>query len=203
MPASASVTAVTVGHRRSNRCLLTHVRLDPRADDGLDRIQGRRARDVEGVPILAAPREVPGDLGDEDRPEMLAAGGDDPDATRTGHPDVPALVALHPVGDAFLEQTRAHTLEEHTPVRDAPVRAHIPDLDVRTRCVVDVEERLIGREAEPVRHVELVLVDDELELVLPSTGRNPEDALPAELALPLDPEAGKAAVPGIGEVDRP
>ena len=60
-----------------------------------------------------------------------------------------------------------------------------------------------GREAQPVRHVELVLGDGEVELVLASAGRNSEDALPAEVARALDAEAGETPVPGIGEVDRP
>src|SRR5262245_41962667 len=183
--------------------LLTHVRLAPRSDSGLDRVERGRARDVERVPVLAAPREVPRVLGDENRSEMPALGGDDPDAARPGHPDAPALVALHPVGDALLDDAGADALEEHAAVRDVPVAVRIPDLDVRARRVDAVEQRIVGREAEPVRQDELVLVDDELELVLTASGGNPEDALPAELALPLDAETGEAAVPGIGEVDRP
>jgi hypothetical protein len=73
---------------------------------------------------------------------------------------------------------------------------------VGARRVVDVHERLVGREAESVRHVELVLRDGEVELVLTASRRDPEDALPAELPLALDPEAGKPAVPRVGEVDR-
>src|SRR6476620_7766196 len=54
--------------------LLTHVRLAPRTDRGSNGVHRGGARDVERVPVLAAPAEVPGVLGDEDRPEMLALG---------------------------------------------------------------------------------------------------------------------------------
>ena len=63
----------------------------------------------------------------------------------------------------------------------------VPNL-FRARRVVDVEERLAGREAEAVRHLVLVLADDELQLVLAAARRDHEDALPPELALALDPE---------------
>src|SRR4249919_1560865 len=44
--------------------LLTHVRLFAGPDDGAYRIQRGRARDVERVPVLAAPAEVAGVLRD-------------------------------------------------------------------------------------------------------------------------------------------
>src|SRR5262245_36584707 len=87
--------------------LLTHVRLAPRADDGPNRVQRGRARDEERVPVVATPRHVPGVLGDEDRPQVLALGRDHPHTAGPGHPDVPPLVALHPVRDAFLDDARA------------------------------------------------------------------------------------------------
>src|SRR5262249_20641925 len=147
--------------------------------------------------------EVADVLGNPDRAEVLARRRDHPDSTRPGHPDVPALVAFHPVGDPLFDHTAADALEEHPAVGERTVAFDIPDLDVRTRRVVDVEQRLVRREAEAVRHVELVLRDDELELVLPPTRGNAEHALPAELAVALDAEAGKAPVPRVGEVDRP
>src|SRR5216117_4107464 len=81
------------------RVLLAHVRLAARADDCPDRVERGRARDEERAPVLAAPAEVAGVLGHADHPEMLCHRGNDPDASWTGHPDVPALVALHAVGN--------------------------------------------------------------------------------------------------------
>ena len=134
---------------------------------------------------------------------MLALGGDHPDALRAGDPDVPSLVDLHPVRDALLDHAGADAVEEHPAVRERAVVVHVVDLDERPRRVVDVEERLVRGEAQPVRHLVLVLPDDELQLVLAAAGRDHEDALPAELPLALDPEAGEAPVPRVGEVDRP
>src|SRR3990172_3660540 len=68
------------------RYLLAHVWLVPRANLGGNRVQRRRARDVERMPVLAAPGEVAGVLGDADHAEMLAGGRDHPDPTRPGHP---------------------------------------------------------------------------------------------------------------------
>src|SRR4026207_1251992 len=66
--------------------LLTHVGLVSRPDDRPNGVQRCGARDVERVPVLAAPRHVPGVLGDEDRAEVLALGRDDPDPARAGDP---------------------------------------------------------------------------------------------------------------------
>src|SRR4051812_12844770 len=77
--------------------LLAHVRLAPRADLGLDRIQRRRARDEQGVPVGPTPREVARVLRDLDHAEVLAGRADHPDAAGAGDPDVALLVALHPV----------------------------------------------------------------------------------------------------------
>ena len=120
-----------------------------------------------------------------------------------GHPDVAELVDLHPVRDALLDHAGADALEEHAAVRERAVGVDVVDLDVGARGVVDVQQLLVGREAEPVRHLELVLGDGEVELVLAAARGDPEDALPAELARALDAEAGEAAVPRVGEVDRP
>ena len=69
---------------------------------------------------------------------------------------------------------------------------------MRARGVVDVEQLLAGREAEPVRLLEVV--DEELQVA--AAGRNPVDALEAELALALDAEDRHAPVPRVAEVDR-
>ena len=151
------------------------------------------------MPVLAAPRHVPGVLGDEDRAEVLARGRDDPDPARPGHPDVPALVALHPVRDALLDDAGTDAFEEHAAVRDRPVGRGVVDLDVRPWRVVDVEERLVRVEADAVRHLELVLLDDQLEVA--AARRDAVDALEAEAPLARMPEAREAPVPRVGEVD--
>ena len=136
-------------------------------------------------------------------PRCSPLGADHPDALRAGDPDVAALVALHPVGDALLDHAGADALEEHAPVRERAVRVHVPDLDVRPRRVVDVEQRLVRREAEPVRHVELVSVDDRARgrpgRRRAGSGRRPASRAPGSRSMP---EAGEAPVPRIGEVDR-
>src|SRR5215210_7073856 len=90
--------------------LLAHVRLAARADLRPDRVQRRRARDEERVPVLAAPAQVARVLGDLDHAEVLGGRGDDPDPAGAGDPDVAPLVALHPIGDAFLDHARADSL---------------------------------------------------------------------------------------------
>ena len=152
---------------------------------------GGRARDVDRVPVLAAPGEVSGVLGDEDRAEVLACGRDHPDPARTGHPDVPALVALHPVRDALLDHAGADALEEHAAVRDRPVGRGVVHLDVRPRRVVDVEQRLVRGEADAVRHLELVATDDELRIA--AARRDAVHALEAEPPLARLPEAWACA----------
>ena len=72
------------------------------------------------------------------------------------------------------------------PFESEPSAFDVEDLDVSPRRVVDVQERLVRREAEAVRHLELVLVDDELDVVRAAAGRDPEDALQAEVPLALD-----------------
>src|SRR3989442_3095455 len=109
------------------------------------------------------------------------------------------LVALHPVRDAFLDHTRADALEEHPPVRDRPVRLPVEDANVGTRCVVDVQQGFVGREAETIRLLEVV--DEQLGIA--AFGRDPVNALEAELALALDPEDRHTSVPRVAEVDGP
>src|SRR4051794_11360635 len=88
---------------------------------GVDAVQRRGARDEEGLPVRAAPRQVADVLRDLDDAEVLAVRADHPDALRPGHPDVAALVALHPVRDALLDHAAADVVEEQAPVRDRAV----------------------------------------------------------------------------------
>ncbi len=127
-------------------------------------------------------------------------GADHPDAVGAGDVDVAALVELHPVDEAALRQVAvADVLGEHAPVRERVVRPRVEDADVRPRRVVDVELRLVHCEAEPVRLGEVA--DEQLELA--AAGGQPVDALEVELLLPLEAEAGHAAVGRVGEDDRP
>jgi hypothetical protein len=70
-------------------------------------------------------------------------------------------------------------------------------------CTVSVDEQpVLGRaEAEPIRLLEQVAVDQELRRS--RRRRDAVDALEAELPRPLDAVDRHSAVPGIGEVDRP
>src|ERR687888_1682072 len=85
-----------------------------------DPIQGRRARHVQVVPVVAAPVEVADVLGHLDHAELLRVGADHPHAARAGDVDVAVLVALHPVRDALLDHAGADVFEEHAAVRDRP-----------------------------------------------------------------------------------
>src|SRR2546428_11783632 len=120
---------------------------------------------------------------------MLAGGGEAPEPVRTAHPDVAALVAFHPVDESALCEVAVSDVRgEHAAVRDRPVRLDVEDADVRVRRIVDVEERLVGREAQPVRLAEVI--DEELRVA--ASRRNPVDASEVELALSLAAEAGQA-----------
>src|SRR5918912_4400024 len=89
-----------------------HVRETVARDLALDAVERRRAREEQPVPVRAAPVEVADVLWYLDDAEVLALRADHPHAARPGHVDVAALVALHPVGDAFLDHARADVVEE-------------------------------------------------------------------------------------------
>src|SRR5690349_11531522 len=82
--------------------LRVHERLAAAGDTGLEAVERRRGRDEHPLPVGAAPVDVPDTLRDLDDAEVLAVRGEDPDALRAGHPDVAALIALHPVDEAAL-----------------------------------------------------------------------------------------------------
>src|SRR5918996_2025007 len=88
-----------------------------RADLDLDPVERGRARHEHVLPPGAAPGEVADGLGHLDHAQVLALEADHPDAAGAGHPDVAALVALHPVRDSLLDDAAADALEEHPPVR--------------------------------------------------------------------------------------
>ena len=131
---------------------------------------------------------------------MVGVGVEHPHAARARHPDVALLVALHAVGHAG-HVVVGQAVDEHVATVEGAVGVHAVDPHQRVGGVVDVQQRLVGREAEAVGLVEGVLVNAELRGAV-GTGRYPEHALPAQLAGPLHAEARHAAVPRVGEVDR-
>src|SRR5262249_47098319 len=150
------------------------------------------------VPVRSAPVEIAGVLRYLDDAEMLAVRGKDPDPVRPGHPDVAALVALHSV-DVLCLRGVTDALREQTAVRDGAVVCDVEHADVRVISVVDVEQRLVGREAESVRLSEVV--DEQRQLA--AARRDPVHALEVKLLFPLDPETRHASVRRVAEVDRP
>src|SRR5436190_902415 len=109
-----------------------------------DPVERCRARQVELVPVVAAPVEIADVLRYLDHAEVLGLGTDHPDAAGPRHVDVAALVALHSVRNSLFDHSRADFVQEHPAVRDRPVRLPVEDADVRARGVVDVEQRLVG-----------------------------------------------------------
>jgi hypothetical protein len=69
----------------------------------------------------------------------------------------------------------------------------------RTARVIDVEERLVGGEAHPIRLVELVAFDQ--QPWFPTRGGKAIDPLPSERPFPLEAEYRHPAVPRVAEVD--
>src|SRR5205823_5619355 len=117
------------------------------------------------------------------------------DAVWPGDVDISLLVQLHPVDEAALREVAvADVLCEHAPVGQGVVRADVEHADVSANGVVDVEQRLVRREAKPVRLLEVV--DQELEVA--ATGGKSIDALEVEVLLALEPEAGHPPVRRVG-----
>src|SRR5215210_484787 len=168
------IIAAVVESIRSNSPLLGHVAEPVARDLHPHAVDRRRGRDVQRLPVVVAPVHVADGLGDLDRPEVLPLGREDHDASGAGDVDIAVLVELHAVDEvALLEARGADVLGEHAPVRKLMVVADVEDADVRPVGVVDVEQRLVRREAEPVRLHEVL--DEELQLA--AVRRNPVDAL--------------------------
>src|SRR3954447_436089 len=80
-------------------------------DGALKAVHRRRRGDEQPAPVGAAPVDVAHGLGDLDRADVLSLGVEDADPARTRHPDVAALVELHPVDEvAGLEARRPDVL---------------------------------------------------------------------------------------------
>ena len=91
-------------------------------------------------------------------------------------------------------------LAKMRPVDERAVGVHLEHPDHAGDGVVDVEQLLVGREAQAVRLLEPAAVDEKLRRA--AAGRHAVDALEAELARTLDAVDRHAAVPGVGEIDR-
>ena len=83
-------------------------------------------------------------------------------------------------------------------MRERAVGGDVEHPDEGPGGVVDVEPALVGREAQPVRLVELAPVDGEVELAV---RRHAEHPLPPELARALDAVVRHPSEPRVGEVD--
>ena len=153
----------------------------------------------ESAQFWTAPGKIGHDFRDVQLADQLARRGVDPDATRTRDPDIAALVAFHPVRAAILRRRPDFACEQTLPGQRA-VGRDVEHADQFFRAVVDVEQLLIGREAEAVRLLKQLAIDDELQIA--AVGRHAIDALETKLPRPLDPENRRASIIGIGEIDR-
>src|SRR5262249_3883190 len=152
--------------------------------------------DIERAPILVAPGQVRAMAGDEHAAKELAALVHDMDAARAGAVDVILLVDLHAIGDARLV---AGELVNQAAGTDAAVVVDVESADDPEAGVVDVEERLVLREREPVG-IDTVR-DHELDV---ACRRQAEDTLNVELALQIiaDHAGYHEPASGIGPIDR-
>src|SRR5436305_8399074 len=165
-------------------------------DGRSQRVHRGGGADEERLPVRAAPRLVADVLGCEDAAEQLAVARDDVQPAGAGDPQVAVLVELLAVRDTRLQAEALHLVDDVSAAQRA-VRADGEAADVPAVGVVDPERLLIGREAEPVRLLEVVGEQREL-----AVGRDAVDAAEVQLLLALDAEAGPAAVGRIGEDDR-
>ncbi len=154
---------------------------------------------IERAKIRPAPGEVGDEFGRADLAEQFTGGRIDPDAAGRRDPDIAAMVALHAVGQTGFE-LGTDAAGEDARIGERTIGFDIEDADQRLHGVVDVEQALVGREAEAVGLVEQMAVDDKFRRA--AAGWNAVDALKAELPRPLDAVDRHAAIPGIAEIDR-
>jgi hypothetical protein len=109
------------------------------------------------------------------------------------------LVALHSVGHAGLE-LGADAARKDARIGERAVGFDVEGADQRLHGVIDVKHALVRREAQPVRLLEQIAVDEQAERA--AARRYAVDALEAKLARPLDAIDRHAAIPWIGEIDR-
>src|SRR4051794_7643480 len=176
-----------------------HVGQTVTGDLARDPVQRGRRGDEQPVPVRPAPVEVADRLGHLDGAELLALRVEHAHAARARDPDVAALVELHPVHEvAGVEVAGADAGGQHAAIGQRAVRGHVEDADVAVLGVVDVQQRLVGREAQAVGLAEVV----HQQLRVAALRRDPVDALEGEVLLALDAEPRHPPVSGVGEVDR-
>src|SRR3954451_6898328 len=125
-----------------------HVGKAVAADLALHAVERRRRRDEQPVPVRAAPVQVADGLRDLDGADLPALGVEDAHAAGARHPDVAALVELHPVDQvADVDVAGADVTGHHAAVGQRAVPGDVEDADVPVLGVVDVEQLLVGREA--------------------------------------------------------
>ena len=138
-----------------------HIGLVARPDLGRDRVDRMGRGHEQGAEVLAAPGQVGDQLGHANLADQIAVRRIDPDAARRRHPDIAALVAFHAVGHAGLE-LRADAAGEDAAIGERAVGRDVEDADQRLHGVVDVEPLFVGREAEAVRLVEQIAIDQQI-----------------------------------------
>src|SRR5690606_29861142 len=126
-----------------------HERLLPAGNAGFHRINRGGGGDEEGAPVLSSPVQVRRQLRHRHLTQKLTGGVVDPEAARRGYPDVAFGIALHAVRHPRL-QAVLDARGEDTPGAKAAVGAYLEDADVGLLGVVDIEEALVRREAEPI-----------------------------------------------------
>ena len=131
---------------------------------------------------------------------MLAVRRDDPHAFRARHVDVAPLVELHPVDELAARRIRRCRFppRNNAAVRERMIGAESKTADVGVHRVIDVQLRLVRREAEAVRLGEIV----DQELQVSAARRQAVDALEVEFLLAFEAEAGHPPVRRIGEDNR-
>ncbi|MGY2934830.1 putative ferredoxin-like protein [Bradyrhizobium sp. GM6.1] len=184
--------------RRAAASLAAHIGLVARSDPGGNGIDRVRRSQIQRAEIRPAPGKVGDEFGQAELAEQLAPRRIDPDPAGCRNPDVAVLVALHAVGQAGLE-LGADTAREHTRTRQRAVAVDVEYTDECLYGVVDIEQFLVGREAQPIRLVEQIAIHDQLRL---GAGHDAIDALETELPRPLDAIDRHAAIPGVREIDR-
>src|SRR4051812_9737507 len=182
-----------------------HVREAVAGDLAAQAVHRRRRGDEQPAPVRSAPVDVAHGLRHLHGAQVLALGAEDahPEgarlAPRAGDPDVAALVELHAVDEvADGEVAGADAVGHDPPGAERAVVADVEGADVRPLRVVDVEDALVGGEAQPVGLAEVVVE----QLRLAAAGREPVEALEGEVLLALDAEPGHAPVRRVREVDR-
>ncbi len=145
--------------------------------------------DVERAAVGVAPGAVGRALGRDDHAQVRAVGLEHPDAGCAGDVEVAQHVQLHAVGRAGL---RVVHIGDDATVGQRAVGLHVEGPHMAMGRVVDIQDRLVGREGQAVGALEVV--GQQLERAVG------EDAIDAVMRLLL--LLGLDAIGRVGEVDR-